>query len=44
MDGKYKDDEKAKLQWENKGIEKNEKITVKERAGSEKDLKSKKET
>lgn len=39
-----KDDEEEKLQWENKGIEKNEKIAVKERAGGEKDLQSKKVT
>lgn len=39
-----KDDKEEKLQWENKGIEKNEKIAVKERAGGEKDLQSKKET
>lgn len=42
--GMCKDDEEEKLQWENKGIEKNEKIAVKERAGGEKDLQSKKET
>lgn len=46
MGGMSKDEEEEeKLQWENKGIGKNKKIAVKERAGSEKDLQSqKKET
>lgn len=41
MGGMCKDKEEETLQWENKRIEKNEKIAVKERAGGEKDLKSK---